>query len=638
MPRSPLLARRARDLVALTLLLHAFALVVRSQTIVAHDAAGPARLDGPWLFYEGDPPGGPLISADPRPGLSWWLGHGLPSAQQPKVIWLRATVTVDQALSNPALLVNPDADDCTVFVNGRPAASCADWPRTSAYARRWLLVHLPPGQAQIAMRIVGPMSGAARPPQSGDVFLGNAGVLTKIRTATDAAHFYDALLQTLLCVAELFGGLVLLLAFGNDRSAREYLWFAAFLFLDGSMSLEAVFSHVYPLHPHSIEILTSVLGMIGRYAPLVGFIAAFTGVRLNRWMRGYQILLLAVPVLYALPFLSDDLAWLPRLSPQVFRWLLLFVQLPFIAGSLGFLAWKWRHGKREAGLLLPSFLLASGIELLGLTVPWFKDFHVGRFGFDFDDLSMFFFLVSIGPVLLYRHRHVSLEHARVTGELDAAREIQQRLVTPPPAIPGFKIESAYSPAAQVGGDFYRVLPQEDGTILIVVGDVSGKGLPAAMTVSAIIGSLRTLSTAAPAQVLGALNRSLAGDLRSGFVTCLAARFSPGGSCILANAGHIPPYLDGKELNLENGLPLGLHSGSTYAETTLQLPPGAQLTLLTDGVLEARSKTGELFGFDRTAAISNQSAEAIAQAAQAFGQEDDITVLKLKFAGSEVILA
>jgi len=159
-----------------------------------------------------------------------------------------------------------------------------------------------------------------------------------------------------------------------------------------------------------------------------------------------------------------------------------------------------------------------------------------------------------------------------------------------------------------------------------------------MTVSAIIGSLRTLSTAAPAQVLGALNRSLAGDLRSGFVTCLAARFSPGGSCILANAGHIPPYLDGKELNLENGLPLGLHSGSTYAETTLQLPPGAQLTLLTDGVLEARSKTGELFGFDRTAAISNQSAESIAKAAQDFGQEDDITVLTLKFAGSEVMLA
>ena len=87
--------------------------------------------------------------------------------------------------------------------------------------------------------------------------------------------------------------------------------------------------------------------------------------------------------------------------------------------------------------------------------------------------------------------------------------------------------------------------------------------------------------------------------------------------------------------LESGLPLGITSSAVYSQITLELAPGERLTLLTDGVLEARDKNGELFGFDRTAAISHEPAETIARAAQAFGQEDDITVLTLQFAPTEV---
>ena len=99
------------------------------------------------------------------------------------------------------------------------------------------------------------------------------------------------------------------------------------------MSLESVFKYVYPLLPHSTGDLTDSLGMIGRYAPLVGFIAAFTGVRLNRWMRGYQILLLAIPVLFGLPLLKrevrmvasmvrrDILSDAARRSSALYRWL-----------------------------------------------------------------------------------------------------------------------------------------------------------------------------------------------------------------------------------------------------------------------------------------------------------------------------
>ena len=90
--------------------------------------------------------------------------------------------------------------------------------------------------------------------------------------------------------------------------------------------------------------------------------------------------------------------------------------------------------------------------------------------------------------------------------------------------------------------------------------------------------------------------------------------------------------------LGSGLPLGLSEDDVYVETALQLAPGDSLMLLSDGVIEAHDSSGELFGFERTAAISNQSAHSIAQAAQAFGQEDDITVLTLQYAPAEVLHA
>ena len=134
-------------------------------------------------------------------------------------------------------------------------------------ARRWLLVHLPAGQAQVAIRIVG-ATGWSRKTAQRAVTCSSAtrAVLEEIRTATDAAHLYRVLPQTLLCVGELLGGVILLLAFRNDPRGRAYLWFAAFLFLDGSMSLESVFSRVYPLLPIlRFNHLTDALGMIGRY-------------------------------------------------------------------------------------------------------------------------------------------------------------------------------------------------------------------------------------------------------------------------------------------------------------------------------------------------------------------------------------
>jgi serine phosphatase RsbU (regulator of sigma subunit) len=140
-----------------------------------------------------------------------------------------------------------------------------------------------------------------------------------------------------------------------------------------------------------------------------------------------------------------------------------------------------------------------------------------------------------------------------------------------------------------------------------------------------MGALRGCESRRPAEVLEYLNRVLVGQI-SGFVTCSVALISAEGLMTLANAGNPAPYRNGEEMPVAPGLPLGMITLASYEEARCQIAPGDRLSFVSDGVIEATSPTGELYGFDRTAAISTQPASGIAQAAQAFGQEDDITVL------------
>jgi serine phosphatase RsbU (regulator of sigma subunit) len=132
----------------------------------------------------------------------------------------------------------------------------------------------------------------------------------------------------------------------------------------------------------------------------------------------------------------------------------------------------------------------------------------------------------------------------------------------------------------------------------------------------------------PAWILNALNSGLMGHLHGGFVTCCAARITQDGKVTIANAGHLSPYRSGAEVAVEAGLPLGIVQGAEYEEIQFLLGPEESLTFLSDGVVEARNASGELFGFERTLRISNSGAGVIAQAAKDFGQDDDITVLSI----------
>jgi serine phosphatase RsbU (regulator of sigma subunit) len=181
-----------------------------------------------------------------------------------------------------------------------------------------------------------------------------------------------------------------------------------------------------------------------------------------------------------------------------------------------------------------------------------------------------------------------------------------------------------------------LIKHEDGkeldSALLILGDVSGKGLKAAMTVSLIVGAARTLAEATddPAEILAGLNRRLHGRLKNGFATCLALRFDSEGICVLANAGHLAPFLNQYEMSLPSALPLGLDSDVTYEKTTFRLAVGDRLSFYTDGLLEARNAAGEIFSFERLSALmaTRPDAKQAIDAAVAFGQEDDITVLTL----------
>jgi serine phosphatase RsbU (regulator of sigma subunit) len=260
-----------------------------------------------------------------------------------------------------------------------------------------------------------------------------------------------------------------------------------------------------------------------------------------------------------------------------------------------------------------------------------SNLHLGPFALNIGMVGALIYYTSLAIIIVQRATRTSRQQTLLEGEMAAARQIQQ-IILPEQieTIPGFTVESVYQPAQQVGGDFFQVLPAGEGGLLLVLGDVAGKGLPAAMLVSVLVGAIRATAeyTHAPEELLANLNERMMGRSKGGFSTALAAYIAPGGAVTIANAGHLSPYLDGHEIELPGALPLGIVSGATYETTQFQLALGSRLTFYSDGVVEAQNEKGELLGFERGQELSTQSAADIAEIAKQFGQSDDITVLAI----------
>jgi hypothetical protein len=431
-------------------------------------------------------------------------------------------------------------------------------------------------------------------------------------------------------------GLILLSLYLQQRGRREYLWLGLCVLFSGLSNLIINAQFYIPVAWN---------GFLGDpceywfFAAYIQFVYEFVGRRPHRAVRLYQWGLVVVP------FLFSPLGWSGALSVQIYNWVENGTILPGILVPISLLVVWARRGNREAAVLIVPMLLANiGFLLVDIELTFrfvhpswtgFPRLHLGLVTIDYMSAAQALFVLAIGLVIFLRFVRVSRDQVRTHAELEAARAVQQVLIPDAlPSVQGFRIGSVYHPAQQVGGDFFQILPLAEGGLLVVVGDVSGKGMPAALTVALIVGTLRTVAetTSSPAEILAGLNRQLVGR-SEGFTTCLAVRVMPGGQGVMASAGHLNPYISSadtspREIAPAMGLPLGLSAHADYSDVPLALEPGETLTCLSDGVVEARNVHGELFGFERARVVSARPADEIARTAESFGQEDDITVVTL----------
>jgi PAS domain S-box-containing protein len=242
------------------------------------------------------------------------------------------------------------------------------------------------------------------------------------------------------------------------------------------------------------------------------------------------------------------------------------------------------------------------------------------------------------------------ERERIEQELRIARLIQQTLLPKTlPKLSGYDIAAYYQPAREVGGDFYDTFELEDGRLGLVVGDVTDKGIPAALVMATTRTMLRVSAQRLfpPGEVLKRANEELVADIPPNmFITCLYAILDPeSGRLIYANAGHDPPYLrhhgSGVEELRARGMPLGLMPGMEYEEKKITLNRGESVLFYSDGLVEAHDPHHEMFGFPRLQRLvgthrSGESSlidfllsELINFTGGDWEQEDDITLVTLE---------
>jgi sigma-B regulation protein RsbU (phosphoserine phosphatase) len=239
--------------------------------------------------------------------------------------------------------------------------------------------------------------------------------------------------------------------------------------------------------------------------------------------------------------------------------------------------------------------------------------------FDRDDLELFIALCSMAAIAIDNAKlHRSLmEKQRLVKDMEFARTVQESfLPQKTPEAAGYSFSAHYTPAQEVGGDFYDFIMLDNGRIGIVIGDVSGKGVPAALYMAKLGSDLRTLAftEADPASALARLNDLLAERSRRGmFATLLYAELDTrSGSITISNAGHLPPLVkraDGsvKKRQSTGGSPLGILAGMKFGQEAIGLDPGDTVVLYTDGVIEAMNAREELYGYERLEAVIKKGA-------------------------------
>jgi phosphoserine phosphatase RsbU/P len=615
----------------------------------------PVDLGSTWLIHAGDDPAYARPDFDDS-GWSPFDPHAslIPffSKVHPEIVWYRQRIRVSPSQTGLALRERSISRAFEAYVNGERLISSGKIAPYSPYT--------------VGGRVL------RRIP---DRLMASGSLLIALRVHISASEW---------AVGQDPGYFATNLTLGQEQTLYKDNWLAALgeNLLDGLdrgllFSLGIVAIVLFAAQRHQVEYLCIfALGLISLAQFLYGAITQFREIPAG-WEFAVVSLRIASPILWGtmyFAFVHLKVGWRFRiylvfagllnaynglqglLGSQPGAWQLL-INLPFVT-LLSIvipivLIIHLRRGNREAGILLiPSILFSLYIYAeytlaVLFQIPAWRDtalrgfnvinnYPAGPFAISLDNLSGILCSAALAIIMLLRATSMSRRQALLEGELAAAQQVQQLLLPEQVGtMPGFTIESVYQPAQQVGGDFFQILSKADNELLLIVGDVAGKGLPAAMLVSVLVGAVRTVTdyTHAPDEILSNLNERLMGRANGGFSTALAAHISAAGIVTIANAGHLSPYLDGQEIELPGALPLGIVSPASYETIRFQLSPGSRLTFYSDGVVEAQNKQGDLFGFDRGQAISTESAVTIAEAAIRFGQSDDITVVAIARAAS-----
>jgi hypothetical protein len=639
------------------------------------------ELTGPWKFEPGDSPivdGKPLWaqsgfddntwhsmdmkppegSVDPFSGeegfAPGWTERGFPDLTG--YAWYRLTVRVKDP-GEPLWLKMPDNfdDAYQLYANGRLVGGFGrlNGKGSSVYYARARSFQLPAppvnGVYSLAIRFWLESDTAFFDPSVGGMHsppvLGVASTIKLLQERDDdAAVHANAISGGVLLMLFLLAAPAVFWAWLRNRHEPMYFWLLVTLFcyIASAVSTDLFVADRIATNPESVlqEMFTRLI-----LPCWILFWWQWFGLTASRWIPKFVGLLIAADLIAAaclrVPLYGRvvPLEWAHWLSPVhpvvgALEGILLLVIL---------LNGLQRHRTEALLAVAPLLLIIFSVfsEVLQARFGFASSFVIASIKVGIAPLASCVLLLLIGALTVRRflasHAQQEREQQAIEVELEQASALQQRVLVPEAMCSRFFcVDTAYFPAQTVGGDFFQVLAGEDGSLLVILGDVSGKGVSAAMLVAVLVGAILTQAEQSfdPFQMLQMLNARLAGRSTGHFATCLAMHLRSDGSVSIANAGHLAPYLNGREVATPGALPLGLVREPELSTSFLLLQPDDRLTLLSDGVVEAMSPHRELLGFERARAMSKLSAYEIAQHAITYGQQDDITVLTVQFNGAE----
>jgi hypothetical protein len=627
-----------------------------------------AELAGPWKFRTGDNPtwarkdyddsswgtmdlSPPEGTVDTSLGISGfvpgWTVRGYPNYTG--FAWYRLKVEVNGANRRLALKMPAAADDAyQIFVNGTQIGEFGRFTEHHVAAYSSLPMSFPlqknirDGVITIAIRMWMDSATPFNSPDAGGLhgppvlgFASVIGALVQLDYDQIAHDLGGGFLEMLILIMALIMTIAL---FWLDRQDKAYLWlaFACLATLLGNSIVLA--ANFIPVIPQTFGVILADVVL----APMrIGLWVLFWGYWFKIWniKRLHQLVWPLVAILMVGTAMLRPPLYGQLVPPHFAGTLLPVLMLTKLGLGLLLCGVAYRgfvHQRTEgwiAGFALVLVVIANyqrELRLLHIkTIFTFLNFSVSL-----GSVSTILSLLVITVMLLRRFVLAQRLKEQWKIEIQQARHIQELLIPRKvPTVRGLLIQSEYRPMREVGGDFFQVLPTNNpDCVLIAVGDVTGKGLQAGMLVALIVGAIQSAAQhcSDPAEILSEINKQLC-DHQQGSATCLIMRIDSDGKVLLANAGHLPPYLNGKELQMDGALPIGMVQNSELSIMSFELTENDSLIAMSDGIVESQNAKGVLFGFERTNELLNRQAtpKDIADQAQKYGQEDDILILEVR---------